>query len=104
MLFLIESVHVCVFVADVLSCCACGCCPFTPPPLCARPQQKLLKVLRKNYNDMATARMRGAPVEDSALLKLHADIEDTERALAEVAVGLCGKFNSPRTKVTHFGF
>jgi hypothetical protein len=48
--------------------------------------------------------MKGLPVDDSALLKLHADIEDTERALTEIAVGLCGKFGSPRKPAAKFGF
>lgn len=60
--------------------------------------------LKKVYQEQATKRMRGLPVDDAALLKLHADIEDTERALSEVAVSLAGMFKSPRTKTTHFGF
>jgi hypothetical protein len=66
--------------------------------------QKLLKTLKKAYNDLASTRMRGIPVDEATLLKLHADIEDTERALADIAVSLCGKFKSPRTTTTKFGF
>ena len=71
-----------------------------------RNVQRLLKTLRKKYNDLSTARMKGTPVDDATLLKVHADIEETERALEVVNVGLCGKFSSPKPVLSKskFGF